>query len=98
MKVGEFIDVSKRMVKEYVNRYVIQNEIEKITKNEIVVINFSNDIDSYEILLTTMGFGDLSYSVRYDKKEDKLYSDLIFLKINKNSTNLSNLGKTNSPT
>lgn len=83
MKVGEFIDVSKRMVKEYVNRYVIQNEIEKITKNEIVVINFSNDIDSYEILLTTMGFGDLSYSVRYDKKEDKLYSDLIFLKINK---------------
>lgn len=83
MKVGEFIDVSKRMVKEYVNRYVIQNEIEKITKNEIVVINFSNDTDSYEILLTTMGFGDLSYSVRYDKKEDKLYSDLIFLKINK---------------
>ncbi|MBR6641156.1 MAG: hypothetical protein IKL08_03065 [Clostridia bacterium] len=74
MKVGEFIDISKRMVKEYVNRYLIEDDSQKITKNEVVVMDFDETPDSYEILLTTIDMGELSYGVTYDKHEDKIHS------------------------
>lgn len=76
MKKSEFIDVSKRMVKEYVNRYIIKNDEEKITKFEVVVMNFNDNPDSYEILLTTIDMGELSYIVIYDKVKDKIYSSV----------------------
>lgn len=86
MKIGEFIDISKRMVKEYVNRYLVEDDSQKITKHEVVVMDFDDTPESYEILLTTIDMGELSYGVTYDKHEGKMYSRIHDLELVTNKT------------
>lgn len=71
MKKGEFIYTSKRMVKEYVNRYV--EGVEHISSKDIQVIGFNEDLTSYRILLTTPTSEEY-YGVSYDKENDNLNS------------------------
>lgn len=79
MKKGEFIYTSKRMVKEYVNRYV--EGVDHISSKDIQVIGFNDDLDSYRILLSTPTSEEY-YGVSYDKGNDKLHS-YIYKKVGK---------------
>lgn len=72
MKKGEFIRISKRMVKEYVNRYI--DETKHISQYDVSVMAFSENKNAYRILLTTPASEDLYYGVTYEKDTDKLYS------------------------
>lgn len=75
MKKGEFIGISKRMVKEYHNRYVEKMKDYQIIKStDVEVIGFDEDETCYRILLITPTPDDLYYGVTYDKSTDKLYS------------------------
>ena len=75
MKKGEFISVSKRMVKEYFNRYVDNTGgSRKITSRDVVVIDFQDEPDAYRILLVTMTPETLFYGVTYYKDTNKIHS------------------------
>lgn len=75
MKKGEFIRISKRMVKEYFNRYICElNSVKKISVNDVEVVGFSNESDSYRLILQTPDSDDLYYGVTYNKDTDTLYS------------------------
>lgn len=75
MKKGEFIRVSKRMVKEYYNRYVaVREEIPKITRTNVVLIDYEECSEYFRaILITTESEGN-HYGVTYDRKANELYS------------------------
>lgn len=78
MKKGEFINVSKRMVKEYFNKYVVGKDgIEKISCCDICVVGFSHVDGNYKILLSTPITDDVYYKVIYDKESDELKSTLV---------------------
>lgn len=75
MKKGELIDVSKRMVREYYNRYVEEKEgLENISLNDIEVIGFHEDSDNYRVLLSTPTTDGLYYEVVCDQKTNELKS------------------------
>lgn len=79
MKTGEFIFTSKRMVKEYVNRYVEGAKL--ISTKEIKVIGFNEDPLNFRILLSTPASEEY-YGVHYDKKNNSLDS-YIYKKVGK---------------
>lgn len=75
MKKGELIDVSKRMVREYYNRYVEEKEgLGKISLNDVEVIGFHEDSNNYRVLLSTPTTDGLYYEVVYDHEKDELKS------------------------
>lgn len=74
MKKGEFIYTSKRMVREYFNRYVNKTDKPKITLNDIRVVDFRNKQDNYKVLLTTLHQDNLYYGVTYYKDTNKMRS------------------------
>lgn len=74
MKKGEFIYTSKRMLKEYINRYVNKENGKRITVHDVLVIGFHDESDMYRILLSVPTSEDLFYGVTYDKSKDELYS------------------------
>lgn len=71
MKKGDFIYTSKRMVKEYVNRYI--EGANHISSKDIQVIGFNDDLSNYRILLTAPTSEEY-YGVSYDKENDNLNS------------------------
>ena len=78
MKKGEFINVSKRMVKEYFNKYVAGKDgIEKISLSDVCVVGFSHIDGNYKILLSTPISDGLYYRVTYDKNTDELSSSFV---------------------
>lgn len=79
MKTGNFIFTSKRMVKEYVNRYV--EGVDNISTKDIQVIGFNEDPRSFRILLSTPASEEY-YGVSYDKENDSLNS-YIYKKVGK---------------
>ena len=75
MKKGEFINVSKRMVKEYFNRYIDNpGDIRKITSKDVVVIDFRDEPNVYRVILVTMTSESLFYGVTYYKDTDEIHS------------------------
>lgn len=74
MNKEEFVNVSKRMVKEYFNRYIIDNEDEEIRENDIQVISLGDTPEQYKITLTTPDLENLYYGITYDKNTKKLHS------------------------
>ena len=79
MKTGAFIFTSKRMVKEYVNRYV--EGVEPISTKDIRVIGFNEDPSNFRILLSTPASEEY-YGVHYDRENDNLDS-YIYKKVGK---------------
>ena len=78
MKKGEFINVSKRMVKEYFNIYVAGKDgVEKITLRDICVVGFTHIDGNYKILLSTPISDGIYYKVTYDKELDELSSAFV---------------------
>lgn len=75
MKKGEFISVSKNMVRQYLSRYVIKTgDVQKIKMSDIEVIGFHEDEDSYRILLTATASNDLYFGATYYKNTNKFNS------------------------
>lgn len=75
MKKGEFIQVSKMMVKESFNRHICDtSKTEKISANDVEVIGFHEDPNGYKILLQTPISDGLYYGVSYDINTDNLNS------------------------
>ena len=76
MKKGELIDVSKRMVREYYNRYVMEEKegLEKISLNDVEVIGFHEDGNDYRVLLSTPTTDGLYYEVVCDRKTNEMKS------------------------
>lgn len=79
MKKGDFIYTSKRMVKEYINRYM--EGVEHISSKDVEVIGFNDEPGSFRILLSTPTSEEF-YGVSYDKENDKLNS-YIYKKVGK---------------
>lgn len=78
MKKGEFISVSKRMVKEHYNRYVADEKgVEKLNTGDVHVVRFSDNDGVYDIVLTTTYCDGMYYGVTYDVEEDELESRII---------------------
>lgn len=78
MKKGDFISVSKRMVKEHYNRYVADEKgVEKLTIGDVHVVKFSDDDGVYEIVLTTSYYDGMYYGVTYDVEKDELESRIL---------------------
>lgn len=73
MEKGEFITVSKRMVREYFNRYVKEVGARNIVLNDVRVIDFRDRTDNYKVLLTTWT-SDLYFGVTYYKDTNKIRS------------------------
>lgn len=68
MKIGEFISVSKRMVKEYFNRYVASsNGFQPIKKLDVKTIDFTDKEDRYDISFIVPYTDNSIYRVRYNK-------------------------------
>ena len=72
MKKEDFIQVSKNMVKEYIDRYVKNDRSTKI--EDIEMIDFQEGSDGFKILLVTEDSGDKFYGVTYDRLRDELHS------------------------
>ena len=78
MKKGEFISVSKRMVKEHYNRYVADEKgVEKLKTGDVHVVRFKDDDGMYEIVLTTSYYDGMYYEVTYDVEKDELESRIL---------------------
>lgn len=74
MKKGEFINLSKRMVREYYNRYSNGPDgFWKIRTSNVIVLDFQDEPDIYRILLVTIP-ETLFYGVTYYKGEDRIHS------------------------
>lgn len=73
MKKEEFIDISKRMVVEYFNRYVCKGDIPEITADKVELIDYTTVQDKQRVLLST-GYSDLDYEVVYDDSTKQWYS------------------------
>lgn len=74
MNKEEFVNVSKRMVKEYFNRYIIDDEDEEIREQDVQIISLGDTDEYYKITLTTPDLENLYYGVTYDKATKKLHS------------------------
>lgn len=74
MKKGEFIRTSKRMVKEYYNRYIAKDYMRKIMVGDIEVIDFVDDKNNYRIILSTLTWDNRFYGVTYNKHSKELHS------------------------
>ena len=74
MNKEEFVNVSKRMVKEYFNRYIAEDEDEEIRERDIQIIMLGDTPEHYKATLTTPDLENLYYGVTYDKKTKKLHS------------------------
>lgn len=75
MTKGELIDVSKRMVREYYNRYVEEKEgLNKISLDDVEVIGFHDETNNYRILLSTPTTDGIYYEVVYDCETNELRS------------------------
>lgn len=74
MNKEEFLNVSKRMVKEYFNRYIVDDEDDEIRDEDVQVVIFDDTSDSYKATLTTPDLDNLYYGVTYDKNKKQLYS------------------------
>ena len=70
----DFISVSKRMVKEYYNRYVAGTDDEQIRLRGITVIGFSNTDGNYKIILSTPKSDGVIYKVTYNRDKDEIKS------------------------
>lgn len=77
MKKGDFISVSKRMVKEHYNRYVIKEGESKLKINEVHVVNFRDDNGDYRIVLTTAYVDGMYYEVTYDSEYGEIDSMIL---------------------
>jgi hypothetical protein len=76
MKRGEFISVAKRMVKEYINYYVMKGGT-YITLKDISVIGFNDADGNLKCILYTRETPEDIYKVTYDKETDSVNSELI---------------------
>lgn len=80
MNVKKLIDISKRMVMEYYNRYAQKIEddgtiIDKITLNDISVINEEHNGDNFIELELQVSYDPwIIYHVAYDTQKDRLES------------------------
>lgn len=78
MKKGDFISVSKRMVKEHYNRYVAGvNGKEKLKTGDICVVKFRDILGDYLIVLTPDNSDDMYYEVTYDRENDEIESMIL---------------------
>ena len=74
MNKEEFVNISKRMVKEYFNRYILDDDDYELKEQDIQVIMLGDTDECYKITLTTPDLENLYYGVTYDKKTKKLHS------------------------
>lgn len=74
MKKREFISISKRMVKEYYNRFIAKNGIQKITRDNVETIQYEETNCSLKAILITHTDDEILYGVTYDKALDRLNS------------------------
>ena len=80
MNIKKLIDISKRMVMEYYNRYVKNIEddgtvIDKITLNDISVISEERNGDNFIELELQVSYDPwIVYHVDYDTQNDRLES------------------------
>ena len=72
MKKENFIQVSKNMVKEYINRYVKKEQ--PIEIDEIEIIDFKEGDNGFKILLVICDSDDKFYGVTYDHLKDEIHS------------------------
>lgn len=72
----DFISVSKRMVKEYYNRYVAKTDEEQIRLRNVHVVGLSDINGDYKIILSTPNFDGTIYKVTYDKIKDEIKSHI----------------------
>lgn len=70
----DFINVSKRMVKEYYNRYVAKTDEEQIRLRNVHIVGLSDINGDYKIILSTPNFDGTIYKVTYDKIKDEIKS------------------------
>lgn len=74
MSREEFIDISKRMVVEYFNRYVSNRaDIPEITVDEVEEVDYTTVQNKQRALLST-GYSNLDYEVVYDDSTKQWYS------------------------
>ena len=80
MNIKKLIDISKRMVMEYYNRYAQKIEddgtiIDKITLNDISVISEERNGDNFIELELQVSYDPwIVYHVAYDAQKDRLES------------------------
>ena len=80
MNIKKLIDISKRMVMEYYNRYARNIEddgtiIDKITLNDISVISEKHNGDNFIELELQVSYDPwIVYHVAYDTQKDRLES------------------------
>lgn len=78
MNKQDFINVSKRMVKEYFNKYVAEKEgIKELSLSDIYVVGFNSVEGNYKILLSTPVSDGVYYKVTYNKEKDELKSSTV---------------------
>ena len=82
MKKGEFINIAKKMVKEYFNRYIDKENI--IRKIDVKVNNFVDDENVYTIMLDIPDRSDVFYVVTYHKDTGE-FNSFIYKKIDDNT-------------
>lgn len=70
MNKEDFIDVSKRMVKEYLSRYLG----EEINIDDVQLIKFHDEPSIYKTLLIAPYSDEIYYEVVYDKDSEQLRS------------------------
>lgn len=76
MNKEEFIDICKRMVKEYFNRYVKAEDKEMITVDDVNNIEYYDSDVEQEVVLVTNACDGNYYSVLYNKEDKKFYSSV----------------------
>lgn len=89
MKKGEFLNISKRMVKEYFDRYVQKGDIQTLKVSDVEVIGFDEDDDNYRAILITPDSDELYYGTTYYKETDKMHS-YVYKKVGKRTNGKKN--------
>lgn len=79
MKKGEFINISKRMVKEYFNRYVDKENT--IKRRHVLIHECTEYNNTYSVILKILGRDKTFYGVTYHKDTNE-FDSYIYKSIN----------------
>ena len=77
MKKGEFISVSRRMVKEYINYHVVKGKEPRARLDDITIIGFSYIEGNLKCILYSLKTPGISYKVTYNKETEEIDSEII---------------------
>ena len=76
MKKAEFISVSRRMTKEYINQHVLKGD-GYVSLKGVSIIGFGETVEHLKCIMYSQETPEVVYKVVYNKEKDEINSEII---------------------